>query len=122
MVIKLNKPMDKKMLIEFCNSLENALVDQPFSNDFITYITRHRDTKKWFGAIMERSGKTFINVKCKPLDGDFLRISFEGITPGYHMNKTHWISVYLNSDVPDELIMQLVYDSYKLTDRKAKLK
>lgn len=117
MVIIVNEPMDKKMLIEYCSSLENAIVDRPFKYDFLTVIARHRDTKKWFGAIMEREGRVFINVKCDPLDGDFLQYAYKGITPGYHMNKTHWISVYLNSDIPDELILQLVYDSYKLTER-----
>lgn len=67
---------------------------------------------------MVRESKVFIYLKCPPGDSEFLRGMFEKITAAYHMNKWHWISVYLNSDVPDEFIMQLVYDSYRLTEKK----
>lgn len=30
------------------------------------------------------------------------------------MNKNHWNSVYLNEDVQDEMIYQLIDDSYNL--------
>ena len=29
------------------------------------------------------------------------------------MNKEHWISIYLNSDVPDELIASLIGTAYE---------
>ena len=39
---------------------------------------------------------------------------YDGIRPGYHMNKRHWISVYFNSDVHDDKIKELVRKSYDL--------
>ena len=36
------------------------------------------------------------------------------------MNKDHWISVYLERDVPDDLIQKLILDSYQLTAPKRK--
>lgn len=30
------------------------------------------------------------------------------------MNKKHWISVHFNSDVPDDVIKQLIASSYNL--------
>lgn len=56
----------------------------------------------------------FINLKCDPEKAVELREQFNGIKPGYHMNKTHWNSVYLNEDVQDEMIYQLIDDSYNL--------
>lgn len=116
-IYKLGKRIDKKTLIEYCGSLNGAVVDQPFNKDFLTYIARHADSKKWFAAIMERDGKVFINLKCNPTDADLLRGMFKGITAAYHMNKWHWISVHIESDVPDELIMQLILDSFRLTEK-----
>lgn len=41
-----------------------------------------------------------------------LQDKYEGIKPGYHMNKKHWISVYFNKDVPDKTVKELVKQSY----------
>lgn len=53
----MEKRIDKKTLIEYCGSLRGAVIDQPFNKDFLTYIARHDDSKRWFAAIMERDGK-----------------------------------------------------------------
>ena len=55
-----------------------------------------------------------INLKCDPEKSIELRESFHGIQPGFHMNKTHWNSVYLNDDVSDQLLVELIDHSYKL--------
>ena len=55
-----------------------------------------------------------INLKCDPEKSIELRESFHGIQPGFHMNKTHWNSVYLNDDVSDQLLVDLIDHSYKL--------
>lgn len=112
--------MDKKALLEYCSSLEGVEIDQPFQNDNDTCIARHKATRKWLAAIMELDGRTIINLKSDPAEADFLRSSFKGITAAYHMNKWHWISVYLESDVSDELIRDLVKISYRLTAKKNK--
>lgn len=64
-----------------------------------------------------REGAAFVNLKCEPLEASLLRQAFSGLRPGYHMNKQHWVSVYLQSDVPDELICQLTMESFRLTER-----
>ena len=55
-----------------------------------------------------------INLKCDPEKAIELRESNQGIQPGYHMNKTHWNSVYLNVDVSDQLLVELIDHSYEL--------
>jgi len=55
-----------------------------------------------------------INLKCHPDQSPGLRDLFEGITPGYHMNKKHWNTIKLNSDVPEGEITRLVDHSYEL--------
>ena len=55
-----------------------------------------------------------INLKCDPEKAVELRESYQGIQPGYHMNKTHWNSVYLNEDVSDQLLVELIDNSYEL--------
>ncbi len=56
----------------------------------------------------------FINLKCDPERSVQLREEFNGIKPGYHMSKKHWNSVYLNTDISDEKILELIDHSYEL--------
>ncbi len=55
-----------------------------------------------------------INLKSDPELRIELREEYEGVLPGYHMNKKHWNTVRLNSDVDDSLIRNLINNSYKL--------
>ena len=56
----------------------------------------------------------YINLKCDPENAVELREQYNGVKPGYHMSKKHWNSVYLNSDVSDRMIYDLIDDSYQL--------
>jgi predicted DNA-binding protein (MmcQ/YjbR family) len=55
-----------------------------------------------------------INLKCDPEKAIELREQFDAVRPGYHMNKKHWNTVLINSDISHEMILQMVDDSYAL--------
>jgi predicted DNA-binding protein (MmcQ/YjbR family) len=55
-----------------------------------------------------------VSVKCEPDLGEALRQAHVAIVPGHHLNKRHWITVTLNSDVTDEQVRQLIEDSFDL--------
>lgn len=55
-----------------------------------------------------------ITLKCDPDDSQELRREFPTITPGYHMNKKHWISVTDGPTITRSLLEELVTDSYLL--------
>lgn len=110
--------MTKEAYIEFCKNLGGAETDNPFNKDFVSTVARHCDTKKWFALIMEYQGKSVVNLKCEPLESELLRKVFRGVIPAYHMNKLHWNTVFLESDVPDEEITRMTLTSFALTDKK----
>ena len=56
----------------------------------------------------------FINLKCDPDRAIILREEYTGVKSGYHMNKKHWNSIYLNSDISDSLLKELIDESYDL--------
>ena len=60
---------------------------------------------------------TSINLKCDPEYAIELREEYEGVQPGYHMNKKHWNTVLTDGSVPDELIYELIDHSYELVTR-----
>jgi predicted DNA-binding protein (MmcQ/YjbR family) len=55
-----------------------------------------------------------VSVKCDPDRAETLRGSYEAIAPGYHLNKRHWITVTIGADVADDLVRDLIEDSYDL--------
>ncbi|MCK2199479.1 MmcQ/YjbR family DNA-binding protein [Corynebacterium callunae] len=56
--------------------------------------------------------QNLITVKCDPEMSGELQNAFPTITPGYHMNKKHWISIA--EGTPLELTQDLIEDSYHL--------
>lgn len=55
-----------------------------------------------------------VNLKSDPEKAIDLRETYSGIIPGYHMNKKHWNTVMINSDVSDQLLKEMIDDSYQL--------
>jgi predicted DNA-binding protein (MmcQ/YjbR family) len=55
-----------------------------------------------------------VSLKCEPELALDLRAGYAAIRPGYHLNKRHWNTVTLDGSVPDELVRDLVEDSYDL--------
>lgn len=107
--------MTKEELIEYFKAYQNSEVDCPWENDDFSTVARHTLNRKWYAVILDHGGKTVVNLKCDKLQSEFLRCKYKGIYPAYHMNKTHWNSVVLQSDVEDELIRSLVDLSYEIT-------
>ena len=49
-----------------------------------------------------------------PVHGDLLRQQYEHIVPGYYMNKEHWNSLYLEGDVPNDIVKTMIKESYQI--------
>jgi predicted DNA-binding protein (MmcQ/YjbR family) len=55
-----------------------------------------------------------VSLKCDPELALSLRAGYPAIRPGYHLNKRHWNTVTLDGSLPDQLVRDLVEDSYDL--------
>ena len=55
-----------------------------------------------------------VNLKCDPERAVEFRETYNGIKPGWHMNKKHWNTVAIDSDVPYQLLQELIDHSYEL--------
>lgn len=55
-----------------------------------------------------------ISLKCEPDKSIELRASLGSIQEGWHLNKKHWITLYLDHSINDELILQLTENAYQL--------
>ncbi|NUS75081.1 MAG: MmcQ/YjbR family DNA-binding protein, partial [Streptomyces sp.] len=59
-------------------------------------------------------GRPVVILKADPGDAEALANSNRHITPGYHMNKRHWITLEGGEGVDKKLVTELVTDSYRL--------
>lgn len=119
---KVGVSVTKEEYLDFCSSIAGAKYDKPFNEDFQTTALRHSDTKKWFGLMMLHNDRWIVNLKLRPEEVQFYQKIYEGVTEAYHMNKVHWITLYLDSDVPREEIEDLTLQSFELTKRSDKSK
>ncbi len=62
----------------------------------------------------DKTGRAIISLKLEPDFGEFVRTQSPDIIPGYYMNKTHWNSVYLDGNVRDELMREMLDRSHRL--------
>ena len=62
----------------------------------------------------DKEGRPIISVKLAPIHGEILRGEYKDVIPGYYMNKVHWNSVYLEGEVPDEVLKGMLDESYSL--------
>jgi predicted DNA-binding protein (MmcQ/YjbR family) len=80
-------------------------------------------------SVFKVSGKVFalsplgdrplrISLKCEPALAEQLRDTYPSIRPGYHLNKRHWNTVDVDGALPDQLVLDMVEDSYDLVVAK----
>ena len=62
------------------------------------------------------------NVKCDPELAISLREQHPCVTPGFHMSKKHWNTVYIDGSVDDKLLLSWIDHSYELVYSKLPLK
>ena len=106
---------DKEEIIKYCLTLENTYKDCPFSDDFESVTMKHCKNKKWFALLMNVNNKLYLNVKTDPNYSDILRNTYDYIIPAYHMNKEHWNTIIIDEKVDEDLVKELIEQSYQLT-------
>ena len=55
-----------------------------------------------------------VSLKCEPALAEQLRAAHPEITGAWHLNKKHWNGVRLDGSLPDEMVRDMVEDSYDL--------
>lgn len=78
----------------------------------------HKVCGKVFLLMTELAGDPVATLKVDPEDSEFLREAHPDITPGYHMNKRHWITVRPGGPADEQLLRDLVTESYLLVVEK----
>ena len=94
---------------EHCLKKAGFSEDFPFGPDVLVF----RVAGKIF-ALMDVNTFGSVNLKCDPERAVELRERYDGIQPGYHMNKQHWNTISTDGTVPAKLLLELADHSYDL--------
>jgi predicted DNA-binding protein (MmcQ/YjbR family) len=102
--------MDSRELREQCLAWPGAVEEFPFGDEVSVF----KVSGKMF-ALSHLDGEPLqVSVKCDPEFAVQLRAAYAAIGPGYHLNKRHWNTITLDGSVADEMVGDLLGDSYDL--------
>ena len=94
---------------EYCISFPGSDESLPFDENTLCFKVKGK-----IFAICDIMDFESINLKCNPEKAIQLREEFEGVVPGYHMNKKHWNTVMMDHSIPDNLVRDWIRESYEL--------
>lgn len=90
--------------------LPGAELTHPFGEEWDVY----KVCGKVFMLQTVLRGSGVVTVKSRPSDSRALREAFSDISPGYHMNKRHWITIAPGGEIDGGMVEDLVTESYLL--------
>lgn len=102
--------MNVELLRNYCLSKPGAEKCFPFDEHTLVFKVKG----KMFALISLEKLPLNISLKCDPEYAIELREHYPEITPGYHMNKTHWNTLQITDALPEKLICELIDLSYHL--------
>ena len=102
--------MDARELRAACLALPGAAEDLPFGDEVSVF----KVAGKMF-AVCDLDGDPLqLSLKCEPELAVRLRATYPAIAPGYHLNKRHWNTVTLDGSLPEQMVTDMLGDSYDL--------
>ena len=102
--------MNLESLRTYCLSKNAATEDLPFDEHTLVF----KVLNKIF-AITSLDREHFtVNLKCDPERAITLREEFPAIRPGFHMNKKHWNTVWIDELLNDRFLIELIDHSYEI--------
>lgn len=105
--------MNIETLHRYCTEKKGVTETFPFDEDTLVFKVLGKIFALTSLASWEE-GLARINLKCEPEKAIQLRQEHSAILPGFHMNKKHWNTVFLENTLPDSFIKEMIDHSYKM--------
>jgi predicted DNA-binding protein (MmcQ/YjbR family) len=101
--------MNIEEIRSYCLSKPGVTEGFPFGEETLVFKVREK-----IFVLANLDGDLSLNLKCDPSFAIELRERYSSVVPGYHMNKKHWNTVYIDGTIPDKEILSWIDHSYKL--------
>ncbi|MVM32729.1 MmcQ/YjbR family DNA-binding protein [Spirosoma sp. HMF4905] len=102
--------MNTETIRDYCIAKSGVTESFPFGGDALVF----KVGGKMFALLSTESRPTTINLKCDPERAVQLREEHSAVTPGYHMNKTHWNTITIDGSVRTTELQEWIDHSYEL--------
>ena len=102
--------MKAAALRRFCLAFPAAEETFPFSPGVSVF----KVGGKMFALTALAEAPLRLSLKCEPELAADLRRTYPAIAPGFHLPKRHWNTLTLDGSLEDEMVRQLIEDSYDL--------
>jgi predicted DNA-binding protein (MmcQ/YjbR family) len=105
--------MDSEIIRSYCLSKAKVTEGFPFNETALVF----KVAGKMF-ALLNLENDLSVNLKCDPEKAIELREQYPFIQPGYHMNKKHWNTIYIDGTISQEKLFDMIDHSYDLVVSK----
>jgi predicted DNA-binding protein (MmcQ/YjbR family) len=102
--------MGPDALRTYCLSFPGSLETFPFGPETSVF----KVAGKMFALSQLARPPLRISLKCEPELAEQLRAAYSEVLPGYHLNKRHWNTVVIDGSLPEQMIRDMIEDSYDL--------
>ena len=106
--------MNPAELRSHCLSFVGAEETFPFGPDTSVF----KVEGKMFALSRLAADPLAVSLKCEPALAEALREAHPAVRPGYHLNKRHWNTVTIDGSLPEQMVRDLIEDSYDLVVSK----
>jgi len=106
--------MNLDNLEEILISKNGSIKEYPFGDQAMVF----KVMNKMFGFIMWEKSPLQIVIKSDPEDAIGYREIYDCVTEGYYMNKKHWITITIDGTMKDEILIDMINESYNLVVAK----
>jgi predicted DNA-binding protein (MmcQ/YjbR family) len=97
-------------LRDYCLSFPGSAETFPFGPETSVF----KVAGKMFALSQISASPLQVSLKCEPLLAEQLRGAHPAVRPGYHLNKRHWNTVTIDGSVPEQMLEDMIEDSYDL--------
>jgi predicted DNA-binding protein (MmcQ/YjbR family) len=98
---------------DILRSKPSAVATRPFGPDHVVY----KIGGKMFAIVADQEDVRF-TLKCDPVLSEIMRETYAAISPGYHTDKRHWITIRQDDALPDSEVMRLIDHAYDQVRQK----
>ena len=106
--------MNPAELRDYCVSFAGTAETFPFGPNTSVF----KVAGKMFAVSQFAATPLAVSVKCEPSLAEALREAHAAVLPGYHLNKRHWNTVIVDGSLSEQMIKDMIEDSYDLVVSK----
>ena len=106
--------MNLENLEKILSTKTGAKKEFPFGKEAMVF----KVMNKMFALVAWQERPIRITLKLLPEDAVGYRDLYACVKPGYYMNKKHWNTITLDGTMPDDMLANMIDESYRLVVSK----